>query len=129
MLKEAAFYLGFGSLLTHELDAMSNHEWRLLPVLRALPDETGMMVFVALHVPLFAVLLALVASSRPRMRRLSRLAVAGFLVLHAGLHVLFMGHQGYEFSSWLSETLIFGGALCGVVYLVLALREGRAPTF
>lgn len=126
-MKDVAFYLGLGALLTHELDAMPNHEWRLLPVLGGLPDQTGMMVFVALHVPLFALLIAAIASERPTMRRVSRLLVAGFLVVHAGLHLLFSGRADYEFGSWLSETLIFGGALCGALYLVLAGREGSRP--
>ena len=122
-MKETAFYLGLGALLTHELDAMSNHEWRLLPGLGGLPDDTAMTVFVALHVPLFALLIGLVASTRPGVRRVSRLVVAGFLVVHAGLHLWFTGRPEYEFSSLLSETLIFGGALCGALYLVLATRD------
>ena len=28
-----AFYLGLGSLFTHEIDAIPNHEWRGLPLL------------------------------------------------------------------------------------------------
>ncbi len=55
-IREIAFYLGLGSLFTHELDAVPNHEWRGLPLLGTLPDETGMWVFIAAHVPLFAIL-------------------------------------------------------------------------
>jgi hypothetical protein len=40
-----------------------------------LPDETGVLVFIAAHVPLFAVLIALVASKDERVRRLSRLVM------------------------------------------------------
>lgn len=118
-MKDIVFYLGLGTLLTHELDAMPNHEWRVLPLVGALPDDVAPIVFVALHVPIFAALLALVGSSDPRTRSLSRLGVGVFLVVHGLLHVAFMGHAAYEFSSLLSQTLIFGGAAFGALYLVL----------
>ena len=121
-MKELVFYLGLGSLFTHELDAMPNHEWRGLPLIQALPDETGMFLFVAAHVPLFAVLIALVASSSPRIRKLSRLGVGVFLLVHGILHALSIGQPNYEFSSTLSNVLIFGGSAFGAVYLML---EGK----
>ncbi len=121
-MKDILFYLGLGSLFTHELDAMPNHEWRGLPILQALPDETGMVAFVAAHVPLFAVLIALVASSNPRVRNLSRVGIAVFLLVHGFLHALASGQPSYEFSSTLSNMLIFGASSFGAVYLVL---EGK----
>lgn len=41
------------TLATHELDAMSNREWRVLPLFSLLPDNLGRVAFVAAHVPLF----------------------------------------------------------------------------
>lgn len=117
------FYLGVGSLFTHELDAVPNHEWRGLPLLGTLPDETGMLVFIAAHVPLFAILIALVASRDERVRALSRLGIAVFLVLHGLSHALSVGEPTYEFSSSLSSLLIFGGSGLGVVYLVLSAKR------
>jgi hypothetical protein len=67
-MKDIVFYLGFGTLCTHELDAIVNHEWRLMPFIRTLPEETGMIVFVAAHIPVFAVLVALVSSKISRTR-------------------------------------------------------------
>ncbi len=125
-MKDIAFYLGLGSLFTHELDAIPNHEWRGLPLLRALPDETAMVVFVAAHVPLFAVLIALVASSIPRTRKLSRLVIGAFLLLHGLLHALSIGQPSYEFSSTLSNVLIFGASAFGAVYLALEGRDRLA---
>ncbi len=125
-MKDIAFYLGIASLFTHELDAVPNHEWRGVPLLQALPDETALVVFIAAHVPLFAVLIALVASSNPRTRRLSRLGVGVFLLVHGLLHALSMGQPTYEFSSTLSNLLIFGGAAFGGVYLVLEGKDRSA---
>lgn len=122
-MKDIAFYLGLGTLFTHELDAVPNHEWRGLPLLQGLPDETAMAVFVAAHVPLFAILIALVASTRPQVRHLSRLAIAVFLLLHGVLHAMSIGQAHYEFSSTLSNILIFGGSALGAAYLLLDAKE------
>lgn len=125
-MRDIAFYLGIASLFTHEVDAVPNHEWRGLWLLHALPDETGMTVFVAAHVPLFAVLIALVASQSPRMRTRSRLGVSVFLIIHGLLHTLSMGKATYEFSSTLSNLLIFGASAFGALHLILEGKHHRS---
>ena len=122
-IREIVFFLGLGSLFTHELDAIPNHEWRGMPLLGALPDATAMLVFIAGHVPFFAVLIALIASRRERIRRLSRLAISAFLVVHALMHVLSASAPTYEFTSRLSHILIFGSAALGALYLVLSFKR------
>ena len=62
-MRNALFYLGLATLFTHELDAIANHEWRVMPIFRSLPDEVAFNAFVLSHIPLFAVLIALVSSS------------------------------------------------------------------
>lgn len=110
-MKNIAFYLGMGTLFTHELDAMPNHEWQVLPLTSWMPNEIGMIVFVLLHIPLFAVLIALISSTDRKIRARSKLGISIFLIIHSLLHKLFMKHIHYEFSSILSNALIFGGAL------------------
>ena len=124
-MKDLSFYLGFGTLLTHELDSMLNHEWRVIPIIRALPDETGQIIFVMAHIPMFAILVALVSSKNSKTRKMARIGVGLFLVIHGLLHILFEGHPAYEFSSILSNVLIFGGSIFGVVYLALEWIEKR----
>jgi phosphotransferase system glucose/maltose/N-acetylglucosamine-specific IIC component len=119
-MRDVAFYLGMGALFSHELDAIPNHEWRGLPLLATLPDDTAMWLFIAAHVPLFAILVALVASRDERIRGLSRLGIGAFLVVHGLLHALSASEPTYEFSSRLSRLLIFGGAALGALYLALA---------
>ena len=121
-MKNIVFYLGLGLLFTHELDAMSNHEWRVLPGLASLSDSAGQMTFVVAHIPLFAILVALVASLNPKVRQKARAVVAGFLVVHTILHFLFSGHAAYEFTSTLSSVLIYGAGVCGAIYFLT-----RAP--
>ncbi len=123
------FYLGLGALFSHELDAMTHHEWRLLPGLRQLPDEAGSLAFVVAHVPLFAGLVALVGSLNRRVRGYAQLGLATFLVVHGLLHTLLAGDPAHEFSSPLSWGLILGGAACGLVCLALwgRLAGFRSP--
>lgn len=123
---ELAFSLGIGSLFTHELDAIPNHEWRVLPLVRALPDEHAMLLFIAAHVPLFGVLVGFVSSPNPNVRTVSRLGVSAFLVLHGALHALSSGGSSHEFSSTLSRLLIFGGSTFGALHLVLEARNCEA---
>jgi hypothetical protein len=124
-MKNVFFYLGLGTLFTHELDAVSNHEWRVLPILRSLPEMSAMNAFVLLHIPIFAVVVALVASPDKRLRERSRLGVSVFLIVHAVLHLWYAGEATYEFSSALSRVLIFGGAVFGVLHIAASYRGIR----
>lgn len=120
-----SFHLGLACLLTHELDAMTHHEWRVLPLTSWLPDAWGRDVFVVAHVPLFAAMLAALGSALPSRVHGARIVLAGFLVLHAGLHFAFTGHALYTFAGALSNGLIGGAALGGMVFLLL--RRQVAP--
>ena len=117
------YYLGLALLLTHELDAMTHSEWRLLFVLRSLPDDIASQWFVALHVPLFFFVLWLGHARQQGLRNAVRSVVAAFLVVHAALHLRLSSHEVYEFSGALSNVLIFGAGACGIGYFA-ALWQG-----
>lgn len=124
-MKSFVFYLGLALLFTHELDAMSNHEWQVLPLLGQLTDTVGRNTFVIAHIPIFAVVIAYVASLNLRTRSKARDITSGFLVAHALLHFAFSGHSAYEFSSSLSSILIYGAALCGLLFFVARWMERK----
>lgn len=125
---EVLFYLGLAFLFTHELDAMPNHEWRVLPLTSFLSDSVGQKVFVLAHIPIFAIVIACVASLNKTTRSTAQNFVGGFFIIHAGLHFLFSGHKDYEFDSWLSSTLIYGAALLGLAFFVLKRSEQTSST-
>ncbi|MBD9485446.1 hypothetical protein IB229_20905 [Pseudomonas sp. PDM14] len=126
-MKNTLFTLCFSSFIGHELDAVSQAEWRLLYGLRDLPDAVAEPLFVALHVPLFALLIALAWAEHTKLRERTRLLLAGFSVFHAGLHHALRHHPLYTFDSPLSQALIFGCGLLGLAYL-LAHWLGRRHT-
>lgn len=74
------FYLGFGCLFSHELDATIQNEWRLLYVLRSMPDETAMTIFAGLHIPLFALIVEQLYQSVP-------MGLLGFII-DSSIHLM-----------------------------------------
>ena len=122
-MKNSIFYLGLALLFTHELDSMPNHEWRVMPILSSMPDSMAMLVFLAAHIPIFAVVIAFVASLDHKVRSRARNIFCVFLVFHTFLHYLFSGNSAYEFSSSISSVLIYGAGLCGVLYFLIAYLQ------
>lgn len=87
--------------ITHELDVVKRHEWRVLPVTSFLPDATGAQVFIWIHAPLFAALF-LFGANDPFSSAATGLSV--FSILHIALHWFFRNHPAYEFNnagSWI----------------------------
>ncbi len=122
-MKNTVFYLGLGLLFTHEMDAMQNHEWRVLPLIRSMAENTGEFVFLVAHVPIFALTIMFAASLNQKTRLLTQKVACTFLIIHAVLHFAFSAHSNYEFSSGLSNYLIYGAALCGFAYFVRTVVE------
>lgn len=125
IMKNIFFYIAFAIFTTHELDAMSKHEWRVLPLTSWLSDEYGFIVFLLFHVPLFAILVGLISSLNRKIRTRSRLVISIFLIVHGILHLLFIGHDKYEFTTVYSNILIFGGALCGLIYILFEYTDNK----
>jgi hypothetical protein len=117
-MKNLLFYLSFATIITHELDAMTQSEWKLLFILRSLPEESASLAFVVLHVPLIAALLWLTNNESEVIKNWSRIAFSTFLIIHSGLHKLLEGTPNYTFNSTLSLGLIYGGGLLGLFYLI-----------
>ncbi len=118
----ALYYLGLACLFTHELDAVTHSEWRLMPLLKSLPDDAASQWFVGLHVPLFFAILWMSHAPKEGVRNATRLGVAFFLIVHAVLHFALSSDPLYTFHGSLSRLLIVAAAACGVA--CLAARSG-----
>ncbi len=122
------FYLEFSTLVTHELDAITQSEWRLLFILRQLPEHLAVSVFVALHVPLLTLLFWLTFHESQPVRYGSRLMLSAFLIIHAGIHKRLEHHLAYTFTSPLSFGLIYGAGLLGLAYVISILLSSQITT-
>lgn len=118
--------LMLAALFTHELDAKTQSEWRILYVLRSLTDEQGRSWFVAIHLPLFWALVALTHHANDHLRRASRTYLAVFCIIHALLHWRLSGNPLSTFSTPLSWGLILGAAALGGAYLGVAARAAKS---
>lgn len=116
-MEQIFFFGGLSLIFTHELDAVRRREWRILPGLARLDDDTGFAAFTALHAPFFLALLWGLFGAG--LNRGLADALSLFFVVHVGLHLLALSHPRNEFTSPLSWTLIAGAGLCGALDLLL----------
>ena len=121
-IRSLLFWTGFAFLLAHELDAVAQSEWRLLPLLNLLADEPAYKVFVAAHVPLVVALIWLFTNCSDTIRWRAQLGFDAFLCAHALAHWLMSGDVEYTFHSPLSIAMIFGGGGVGLQHLLLTVR-------
>lgn len=108
--------------MTHELDAVLHHEWRLLYVLRTMDDSQAYPIFVLMHVAMFMAIFVYTDHHIEKYRKWFRNSLSVFLIVHALIHFSFIGTPGYTFAGWLSNSLIFGSAILGAAYLASSLR-------
>jgi hypothetical protein len=106
------------AFLTHELDAVKRHEWRVLPLTSFLPDRVGEQVFIWAHLPLLFLLLRF-SGEEPEGG--VRIGLAAFAVIHVGLHWIYRRHPANEFDNPGSWALILLTGALGGVYLTIAL--------
>ena len=125
-MRETLFSLGFATLLVHEMDAIARAEWRLLPILKNLDETTAFTSFLLLHIPLVALLISLCWNARRATRDVARLCVAAFMIVHVLLHLWFVDHPDYQFTSWLSQGIIYGAGALGAAYLLASLSLRRS---
>lgn len=114
------FLLGFCLLLAHEMDAVRVGEWKMFPLLSRLRDDAGYLVFTALHVPLYLVLIwGIVGDGGTTLGLIVGLDT--FFVVHVLLHLLFVGRPSNRFRSTFSWTLILSAGLFGVADVLMLL--------
>lgn len=109
---DMVFYLNVALFLTHEIDAVDKHEWRLLPVISRLPDRTGFTWFVILHVPLFVPIIWLAHNST------FQACFSAILIFHALAHWSLRNHPKFEFDG-LSNLFVYPPAILALIGLLL----------
>ena len=117
MTGDIFFYLGLSLLIMHEMDAIRCKEWRIFPGLSMLGDKVGHIVFLFAHVPLFYFIFWKVTYSDNIEAFIYGFNI--FLIVHLGLHILFLKHKKNEFKDWISWIIIIGAGLCGLLGLLI----------
>ena len=102
----------------HEMDAIDKKEWRLLFVLRRLPDHGALRWFILLHMPLFVALLVLVAADTSPTTRWIEGGVDAFLIIHLALHTRFWRRGRDAFANGFSRSLIWAAGLLAATHLI-----------
>jgi hypothetical protein len=119
MEEHVFFYMGLSLLTMHEMDAIRCREWRIFPGLSLLSDKLGHIVFVFAHIPLFFFIYWQLTHIQDLSAFIKGFNI--FMVLHLGLHILFLKHKNNEFKDWISWTIIIGAGLCGLLDLIVSV--------
>jgi hypothetical protein len=97
-------------------------------VLRDLAEPEARWWFVAIHVPLFWVLIALTHHAQAKLQNASRMSLAAFCIMHALLHLRLRNDPFSMFTTPLSWSFILGAAALGAAYLALvAYKPSTQP--
>lgn len=110
------FLTGISFLIVHEMDAIRCKEWRIYPGLSLLSDKAGQLLFVFAHIPLFIWVFYQLTAITDNNAFINGLNI--FMIIHIGLHLLFIRHKNNEFKDWISWTLIIGAGLFGLADLL-----------
>jgi hypothetical protein len=110
------FYLGLSLMTMHEMDAIRCKEWRIFPLLSLLSDRDGHILFLFLHIPLFFFIYWQLTQSQNLEAFIHGFDI--FMIIHLGLHILFLKHKNNAFKDWISWTIIAGAGLCGFIDLM-----------
>lgn len=116
MTEHVFFYLGLSLLIMHEMDAIRCKEWRIFPGLSMLSDKVGHIIFIFAHVPLFYFVFWKLTHCQNIEAFIYGFNI--FMIVHLGLHILFLKHKNNEFKDWISWSIIMGAGLCGMIDLL-----------
>ncbi|WP_299523710.1 DUF6713 family protein [Winogradskyella sp.] len=111
------FYLGLSLMAMHEMDAIRCKEWRIFPGLSMLDDKVGHILFLFAHIPLFYFIFWKLTNNKNIESFIYGFDI--FMIVHLGLHILFLKHKNNEFKDWISWSIIVGAGLCGLIDLVI----------
>lgn len=110
------FWIGFSTLLVHEMDAVRLKEWRILPLVSRLDDRHGFAVFTLAHIPLYILLLVGLSSEiNAGGKGKLMLGLDCFMVIHLSLHMLLRNRPHNEFKTVFSWLIIVGAAISGAI--------------
>ena len=116
-MEHVLFFIGLSFLTVHEMDAIRCKEWLIFPGLSLLGNKIGHLVFILTHILLFSLLFYQLAYNSDNIGFIQGFEL--FMIVHIGLHLLFLKHKKNEFKDWISWMLIIGAGLFGLADLMI----------
>ncbi|MEY4593729.1 MAG: hypothetical protein RIQ47_139 [Bacteroidota bacterium] len=115
MTEHVFFYAGLSLLVMHEMDAIRCREWRIFPGLSSLSEKSGMIVFLLAHLPLFYFIFWRLSHGQDIEAFIRGFSI--FMLVHLGLHVVYLKHKNNEFKDRISWSIIIGSGIRGLLEL------------
>lgn len=112
---QVLFVLNLSLFFVHEMDAVKSREWRMFIVLKTMKEDKARLVFLLLHIPLYAAILLLLLSPE---RQVLFYVMDVFLICHAALHFGFRSHANNGFTSTFSILVIYVMGAVSAVHLI-----------
>ncbi len=122
MVVKILLWINISLFILHEMDAVKTREWKMLFLINRLNDNTGHIIFTALHFVLFIMIFYFVDSCLIA----TFLAVSILLIIHQFMHILFRKHSENRMNNPFSQTLIFlmfVNSTVSLVYYITILKN------
>ncbi|MDU5336928.1 DUF6713 family protein [Enterococcus sp.] len=120
LLLNGLFALELALLLTHEMDAVGQKEWKLFIFLKDLPQQTAYWVFTLPHIVLYALVLFFLLLKSTIILYVVDL----FLICHLLLHYFFRKHPENHLTGFWSKLIInFAGIIAGIHLILMMIAH------
>jgi hypothetical protein len=117
MVNHLYFYIGLVFFIIHEMDAVRCKEWRIFPGLSLLNDSQGFLIFLLAHIPIFLLIFFQLFNIPNPEIFIKRFDI--FMIIHFGLHLVFLRHKKNEFKDYISWTIIVSTGFWGFLDLII----------
>jgi len=109
-------------MFTHQFDAMRCHEWRMIPPLSGMVENTAQMIFIVTHFPILVLIFWIFAYGSENAVYNFQLITDIVLAGHIGKHIVLNSHEKNEFKGTLSKIIIFSVSAFALLHLLLLLN-------
>jgi hypothetical protein len=111
------FTLAMSLLLLHEMDAIRLQEWKMFIILKNLHDETAYRIFLLAHLPLYMMVIFVIAIGGELAKIILYYVVDIFLVAHSIIHYGFRKNPDNGFVTTFSQATIYSMGILAVIHL------------
>lgn len=116
-MSTGSFVFLFALFLLHEMDAIRAKEWKMFIILKDIKEEAAYLVFSAVHLPLYLLLLYLLLKAEGDF---TFYLIADILfIVHTLVHICFRKHPDNGFGSVYSKTILYGMGIIALLHMAV----------